>query len=198
MTTTTLRVGTSAGADATWLKTARIGIGIAVLGLLTMGSTMLFWTTSDLEFHYVADYVLTMAALPHGVGLLMFTVGVHRLQHGRDGRLGAVGTWLYVVCISELVVQCMASVAAGAELRWGPTYVVSSFGAFVGLALLAVGSWRVGLVPRWMLGCWPVLGLIGSFLGVGPIPLVFVVFLAYFGVVLTRRVASGGAGVLRD
>jgi hypothetical protein len=82
----------------------------------------------------------------------------------------------------------MASVVAGSELRWGPAYPVCAFGLMVGLALLAAGSWRVGLLPRWMLGLWPPLGLVGSFLGVGPIPLVFVVFLVILGVVLYRRV----------
>ena len=56
--------------------------------------------------------------------------------------------------------------------------------------LLAAGSWRVGLLPTWMLGVWPPLGLVGSFLGIGPLPLVFVVFLLALVIVLTRRVGA--------
>jgi len=59
--------------------------------------------------------------------------------------------------------------------------------------LLAAGSWRVGLLPKWMLGIWPLLGLVGSFLGVGPIPLVFVAFLVVFGVLLPRRLQGQSA-----
>ena len=66
--------------------------------------------------------VLTAAALPQGVGLLMVTLGFHRLQQGGDGRLGTVGVWIYAVCMTELIIECMASVAAGAELIWGPLY----------------------------------------------------------------------------
>lgn len=191
MTATTLRPAVRT--DRSWLALGRLGSGLALVGLLMMGLTMLLGTTVDEgTFRYGADYVLTASALPQGVGLVLFTLAVHRLQHGRDGTLGTVGTWLYVLCITELVVQCMASVAVGAELRWGPSYPVCAFGTLVGLALLAAGSWRVGLVPRWMLGVWPVLGLFGSFGGVGPIPLVFVAFLVLFTVVLSRRVTAGG------
>jgi hypothetical protein len=188
MTTTTLESDIHTTAT-TWLRLTLVGIGSAVIGLLMMGLTMLFGTTtSEGDFQHGADYVLTIAALPQGVGLLLATLGFHRLQRGRDGRLGAAGVWLYAVCMVELVVECMASVVAGSELRWGPAYPVCAFGLMVGLALLAAGSWRVGLLPRWMLGLWPPLGLVGSFLGVGPIPLVFVVFLVVLGVVLYRRV----------
>lgn len=188
MTTTTLESDIHTTAT-TWLRLTLIGIGSAVIGLLMMGLTMLFGTTtSEGDFQHGADYVLTIAALPQGVGLLLATLGFHRLQRGGDGRLGAAGVWLYAVCMVELVVECMASVVAGSELRWGPAYPVCAFGLMVGLALLAAGSWRVGLLPRWMLGLWPPLGLVGSFLGVGPIPLVFVVFLVILGVVLYRRV----------
>jgi hypothetical protein len=188
MTTTTLESDIHTTAT-TWLRLTLVGIGSAVIGLLMMGLTMLFaTTTSEGDFQHGADYVLTIAALPQGVGLLLATLGFHRLQRGRDGRLGAAGVWLYAVCMVELVVECMASVVAGSELRWGPAYPVCAFGLMVGLALLAAGSWRVGLLPRWMLGLWPPLGLVGSFLGVGPIPLVFVVFLVILGVVLYRRV----------
>ena len=188
MTTTTLESDIHTTAT-TWLRLTLVGIGSAVIGLLMMGLTMLFGTTtSEGDFQHGADYVLTIAALPQGVGLLLATLGFHRLQRGRDGRLGAAGVWLYAVCMVELVVECMASVVAGSELRWGPAYPVCAFGLMVGLALLAAGSWRVGLLPRWMLGLWPPLGLVGSFLGVGPIPLVFIVFLVILGVVLYRRV----------
>jgi hypothetical protein len=189
MTTTTLPSANRT--DAEWLRVILIGIGLAVVGLLMMGLTMLVGeTTNGGEFHYVGDYLLTSAALPQGVGLFLAALGFHRLQHGRDGRLGTAGLWIYGLCMTELVIECMASVAVGAELIWGPAYPLCAFGLMVGLALLAAGSWRVGVLPKWMLALWPPLGLIGSFGGIGPIPLVFVVFLVVMAVVLPRRLRS--------
>ncbi len=57
----------------------------------------------------------------------------------------------------------------------------------IGLALVAAGTWSVGLAPRWMLALWPLLGLFGSFFGIDPIPLVFVVFLVALAISLGRR-----------
>lgn len=188
MTATTVQP--AARTDTSWLRITLLGIAFAILGLLMMGVSMLLSPAAPegAAFRGVADYVLTVAALPQGVGLLVTTLGVHRLQRGSDGRLGAAGVWLYGVCMAELVVQCMASVVAGAELIWGPLYPLCSFGLMIGLALLAAGSWRVGLVPRWMLAVWPPLGLLGSFLAVGPIPLVFVAFVVALAVVLRQRI----------
>lgn len=178
--------------DASTLRLTLIGIGLAVVGLLMMGLSMLLVpsTNEGGDFNQAADYVLTASALPQGIGLFLVTLGFHRLQRGRDGRLGTVGVWVYGVCMTELVIQCTASVAARSELIWGPLYPICAFGLMIGLALLAAGSWRVGLLPRWMLGVWPPLGLVGSFLGVGPIPLFFVVFLVVMAVVLPRRLAE--------
>jgi hypothetical protein len=105
--------------------------------------------------------------------------------------LGTVAVWVYGLCMAELVIECMASVAVGSELQWGPAYPLCAFGLMLGLALLAAGSWRVGLLPRSMLVLWPPLGLVGSFLGVGPIPLLFAAFLVVFAVVVPRRLAAG-------
>jgi hypothetical protein len=177
--------------DAVWLRLTLAGVGLAIVGLLMMGLTMLMGpTTSEGPFRHASDYVLTVAALPQGVGLVLTTLGVHRLQRGRDGRLGRIGVWVYGLCMAELVVQCMASVAAGSELVWGPLYPICAFGLMVGLALLAAGSWRVGLLPRWMLAVWPPLGLVGSFLGVGPIPLLFVLFLLVLAFLLSRTIGA--------
>lgn len=189
MTTTTLR--SEVRTDAAWVRLTLVGIGLAIVGLLMMGLTLLMGeTTGQGDFQHAADYVLTASALPQGVGLFLVTWGVHRLQRGRDGRLGTLGVWIYGVCMTELVIECTASVVVGSELQWGPLYPLCAFGLMIGLALLAAGSWRVGLLPKWMLGVWPPLGLVGSFLGVGPIPLLFAAFLVALSVVLPRRVAQ--------
>lgn len=178
---------------AAGLRLIKVGIGTATVGLVILGITSTFATTvSGGDFHYAGDYWLTAAALPLGVGMVLHAVGLHLLQGRRDGRLGTVGTWLFALCSLEIVVQCMASVAVGSELRWGPTYVLCAFGSFVGLALVAAGSWRVGLLPRRMLGVWPPLMLLGSWGGQSLVPILFAAFLIASGVVLSRRVAAAG------
>ncbi len=194
MTTTTMPAITRTGTP--WLRVTLIGVGLAIVGLLTMGLIMLFApSTYEGDFQHAWDYVLTAAALPQGVGLFLVTLGFHRLQRGRDGRLGTAGVWLYGLCMTELIIQCMASVVAGSELIWGPVYPLCAFGLMIGLALLAAGSWNVGLLPRWMLGVWPPLGIVGSFLGQGPIPLVFVAFLVVLALVLPRRLHDWAASI---
>lgn len=188
MTTTTIRA--EARTDAAWLRLTLVGVGLAIIGLLMMGLTMLLGPTTDEGHFHASDYVLTSSALPQGVGLFLLTLGFHRLQRGRDGRLGTVGVWVYGVCMTELVIQCTASVVAGSELIWGPLYPLCAVGLMVGLALVAAGSWNLGLLPKWMLGVWPPLGVVGSFGGQGPIPLVFVVFLVLVAIVLPRRLPT--------
>ena len=173
--------------DARPLRLMYVGIASATVGLVILWAATTFSSTVDEgDFQYAGDYWLTSAALPLGVGLILHNLAVHRLQRGRDGRLGSVGMWIYVLCCTELVVQCMASVAVGAELRWGLTYVLSTLGTFVGLTLVAAGSWRVGLLPKVLLGVWPPLGLLGSWFGTGPIPLLLGVFLVTTGVLVRR------------
>jgi hypothetical protein len=177
--------------DASWLRLLRGSIALGVVSVVVLGYTILFTTTVDQgDFHYAADYWLTASGLPLAVAGIGIALAVHRLQHGADGRLGSTGVWINTLALAELFVQLAASVAVGAELRWGPMYILGTALTFVGTALLAAGSWRSGLAPRWMLGVWPVLWVLGSFAGTGPVPGVLAVFLVVLGVVVTRTVRS--------
>jgi hypothetical protein len=194
---TTLASPATTSTDSTWLRRTHLGLALGILGVLAMAVGMLMTRNEHQPEGYtyqgIGDYILTVSALPQGVGLFLATLGFHRLQHGRDGRLGTVGVWIYGLCLLELVIQGMTGVVLGYETIWGPAYPLCSLGLLVGLALLAAGSWNVGLLPRWMLAVWPPLGVIGSFFGLGPIPFVFAVFLVALGVTLQRRVGSSTA-----
>ncbi|HEY3535196.1 MAG TPA: hypothetical protein VGK60_06480 [Pedococcus sp.] len=177
--------------DASWLRLLQGSIGLGVPSVVVLGYLVLFTTTVDQgDFHHAADYWLTATGLPLAVAGIGIAFGVHRLQHGADGRLGTVGVWVNTVALVELFVQLAASVAVGAELRWGPMYILSTALTFVGTALLAAGSWRSRLAPRWMLGVWPVLWVLGSFAGTGPGPFALAVFLVAFGAAVRRSVRS--------
>jgi hypothetical protein len=192
MTTTTAATAPArAISDRTWLRLVQASIAVGIVGLVVFGYVGLAFTTiSEGDFRYTADYWYTGCGLPIAVAGIGIALGVHRLQHGRDGRLGRIGVWVNTLALAELFVQLGCSVAVGAELRWGPSYVLATLLTFVGVALLAAGSWKGGLLPRWMLGIWPLVWILGSFAGTGPVPFVLAAFLVLLGVVLTRRVAA--------
>lgn len=177
--------------DAVWLRRLQLSVALGVVSVLVLGP--LNWSTPSLDggdFHSAADYVLTACGLPIALAGIGIVWSVHRLQHGADGRLGTIGVWVTTIALAELFVQLTAGLVVGSELRWGPMYVVSTALSFVGIALLAAGSWRSRMVPRWMLGVWPVLWVLGSFGAVGPVPAVLAAFLIALAVVVTRSVRS--------
>ena len=189
MATTTVNVRTQAQDDTTWLRIVQGSLAIAIVPLVILAIVLMFFTTSSAgDFKYAADYWLTAPGLLIALACIGQAVGVHRLQHGADGRLGTVGVWIAGIALAELFVQLAVSLAVGAELRWGPSYPVATLLTFVGLALLAAGSWRTGLLPKWMLGVWPLVVVLGSFASFGPTPLVLAVYFVAFGITLTKRV----------
>jgi hypothetical protein len=175
--------------DLTWLRIVQVSIALVIPAMTILAVVMTFFTTtSEGDFQHAADYWLTAPGLPLTIGCIGMVVGLHKLQHGADGRLGTVGMWITVVASIELFLQLAASLIQGAEVRWGPSYPVAVLVTFIGLALLAAGSWRTDLLPRWMLGLLPFVWIIGSLASFGPTPLLLVVFLLVLAVTLTRRV----------
>jgi hypothetical protein len=167
-------------------------IAIGIVGLVGLGISGTFFTTSSgAHFDHTADYWLTASGLPIAVGTVGTLLAVHWRQRGADGRLGAVGTWLGVLAMVELFVQLSASVLTSTEQQWGPSYILFTGLGFVAHALLAAGSWRTGVLPRWMLGVWPLVWVLGSFAAVsGPLPVLLIVFYVALGAVLERRGTS--------
>ncbi len=181
-------VSTRAQTDTTWLRLVHVSVAVGVVSLVVFAYVAMFFDTiSEGDFKYTADYWYTAMGLPIALAGIGLVLGVHRLQHGADGRLGSIGLWINTIALVELFVQLTTSVLTGAELRWGPSYPVFTLLTFVGVALVAAGSWRTGLLPRWMLGVWPVVWVLGSFAATGPIPLVLAAFLIALAVTLNKR-----------
>lgn len=182
-------------ADATWLRLVQLSLAVLAVALIVFAVVGTFFTTisGGGSFRYTADYWYTAVGLPITLAGIGITLGVHKLQHGADGRLGTIGMWLNALALTELFAQLLAGVVQGAEVRWGPAYPVCTLLSFVGVALLAAGSWRTGLLPRWMLGLWPLVWILGSLAAMGPTPVLLVAFLAPFGLTLTRRVERRAA-----
>lgn len=184
----------TARSDATWLRLTQASLALGIPCAVVMFVVLTFFTTTPgtAHFQYAADYWLTANGLPYALAGIGLTWGLHHLQHGADGRLGTIGAWVNTLALTELFAQCLASVVEGAEVRWGPSYPIFTLLSFVGVALLAAGSWRTGLLPRWMLGAWPLLWTLGAFAAVGPVPLLLAGFFVAVGVVVTRRVRGRG------
>lgn len=192
MSTSTAPVPLRAETDSSWLRLVQLCLTVIAvpLGILAVVGTY-FTTISEGSFRYTADYWFTAVGLPITLAGIGIALGVHKLQHGADGRLGTIGVWVNTLALTELFVQLLISVLVGAEVRWGPSYPVCTLLTFVGVALLAAGSWRTGLLPRWMLGVWPLAWVIGSLAAQGLTPLLLIAFFALFGVTLSRRVRRG-------
>jgi len=192
MSTSTATVPLRAETDSSWLRLVQLCLAIIVvpLGILAVVGTF-FTTISEGSFRYTADYWYTGVGLPITLAGIGIVLGVHKLQHGADGRLGTIGVWVNTLALTELFAQLLVSVVVGAEVRWGPSYPVCTLLTFVGVALLAAGSWRTGLLPKWMLGVWPLVWVLGCLAAQGLTPLLLIAFFVVFGLTLTRRVRSG-------
>ena len=188
--TLTTRPAPAATDSTTWLRVAQLSVVLVVPALVILAVVGSLFTTIDSgDFRYTADYWYTAVGLPITLGGIGLALAVHRLQDGADGRLGTVGVWINTIALIELFVQLLASVIAGSELRWGPTYPLCTLLSFIGIALLAAGSWRTGVLPRWMLGVWPLVWVVGSLFAQGPTPLLLAAFLVLLVVTLGRRVS---------
>jgi hypothetical protein len=180
--------------DSTWLQLLQLSLAVGMVTLVVFAVVGTFYTTiSGGDFRYTADYWYTGVGLPLTLMGVGHTLGVHKLQHGADGRLGTIGLWVNTLAMIELFAQLLASVVEGTEVRWGAAYPVFTLISFIGMSLLAAGSWRTGLLPKWMLGVWPVVWIIGGLAAQGPTPVLLCVFFLAFGIMLTRRVRSRAA-----
>lgn len=189
MTTSTTEARAVPQTDRTWLRLIQVSLVVGVVACVAFAYLGTFTTTiSDGgHFRYTADYWYTGMGLPFALVGIGHTLGIHRLQHGADGRLGTTGVWINAIALAALFVQLSASLVASTEEQWGPSYIASSFLTFLGTALLAAGSWRTGLLPRWMLGLWPVAWILGTFAAPGPAPLLLAVFFVVLGIRLSRH-----------
>jgi hypothetical protein len=147
-------------------------------------------TTDDAAFQHVGDYFLTALGIPAVLAVAALLPALRTLQHRRDGRLGVAG--IAATCAGAVVLTGMfvygLIAATGSSL--GPTYVLASAAMILGVVLFAIGSWKTGLLPRWLLVAWPIAWTIGGLLPVlpGPSPLLLAAAYLVMAVLLPRRV----------
>lgn len=172
------------------LRRAQAALVLGVAAAVALVAILYFIATSsgDGKFQHSGDYVLTANGIPYIAALLVLLPALRALQQGRDGRLGRAGIVLAGLGSAVLLAIFVYGVATGAENSFGPGYVLASLATILGVGLFATGSWRVGLLPRWLLAAWVVAWTIGSMLPIlRPGPLVLAaVYLAMLAV-LSRR-----------
>lgn len=191
---TTLAVPTSLAPAPDVLRVAlRRAQAALVLGAATAASLagiLFFVTTSsgDGRFRHAGDYALTANGIPYLAALLALLPALRTLQRGRDGRLGRAGIALASLGSAVLLAIFVYGLAAGTESSFGPGYVLASLATILGVGLFAAGSWRVGLLPRWLLVLWVVAWTVGSMLPImRPGPLLLAAVYLAMAALLPRR-----------
>jgi hypothetical protein len=138
-------------------------------------------------FHHQADYWYTAIGIPIALAEIVLLSTMRVLQAGRDGKLASIGMTINAIALVVLTAQLVYSLAVGSESSWGPTYPIAVLVTLIGHGLFSAGSWKVGLMPRWLLAIWPVVWVIGSFAAQSATPLLLTALYAAIAIVLTRK-----------
>ncbi|HET7172654.1 MAG TPA: hypothetical protein VFI30_00060 [Nocardioidaceae bacterium] len=172
------------------LRRAEGALVVGALAAVALAAVELFATTTPDEghFHYLGDYLLTASGIPYMLALLVLLTSLRTLQGRRDGRTGYIGSAIASVGAVVLTGIFGYGLIAATSSSLGPTYVLAALATVVGVIVFAVGSWRAGLLPRWLLVAWPVAWILGSALPFpGPWPLLLAALYVVMAVVLPRR-----------
>lgn len=171
------------------LVRAQISLYVLAAGAVGLAAMILVPTSADDgPFHHAGDYVLTALGFPMLLPLLALLPALRTLQNRRDGRLGVAGIAATSAGVVVLVGMFGYGLIAATGSSLGPTYVLASAATDIGLILFAAGSWRAGLLPRWLLVVWPVVWIVGGLLPILP-PAVLLLAGSYvvMAVLLPRR-----------
>jgi hypothetical protein len=181
-------------ARRTALARAQISLYVGAGAALGLAAMVLVPTSADDgPFHHVGDYALTALGIPFLLAPATLLPALRTLQRRRDGWLGRAGIVAMSAGALVLVGMFVYGLIAATGSSLGPTYVIASVVAIVGVILFAAGSWRARLLPRWLLVAWPVSFTVGGTLPILP-PSVLVLAAVYIAiaVVLPRRLAAAG------
>ena len=183
-------------ARRTALVRAQILLYVGAASAVATATIVLFvpTTSDDGSFHHIGDYVLTAIGIPVVLAPALLLPALRTLQDKRDGRLGLAGTVAMGIGAAVLTGMFVYGLIAATGSSLGPTYVLAAAVTIVGVILFAIGSWRAGLLPRWLLVAWPVAWVVGSLLPIlGPGPLLLAAVYVVMAVLLPRRAATTSA-----
>ena len=138
-------------------------------------------------FTHAGDYwYCRLVPFPAMAAPLVLVLALHSLQSGEDGRLGRVGAIVLTAGLAVFVAMGCYGLLIGRATSLGPTYLLATLATFVGIVLFAIGSWRVGVLPRWLLVLWVLAWIVGGPFAQGISPLVLAVVYVLIGVLVGR------------
>lgn len=192
------RAGTSTptAADATLTRPGRARTVVeaaahvgAITAVAFSAVTLVASVTPDgRPFTHAGDYWYTgIGMLPAMAAPLVLVLALHSYQSGEDGRLGRVGAILLAAGLAVFVAMGCYGLLIGRATSLGPTYLLATLATFVGIVLVAIGSWRVGVLPRWLLLYWVLAWIVGGPFAQGISPLLLAVAYVLIGVRVGHR-----------
>jgi hypothetical protein len=109
-----------------------------------------------------ADYAFTALLFPFVLATFAAITMLHRMQDGKDGRLGLAGYIAASVALAAFIPCGIDSLATGNAQALGPVYILAILGSLAGLSLFAIGSFRARVLPRWAGPLLPLAWLLGG------------------------------------
>ena len=145
---------------ATLLTAAAVAAACALADLLAPPSSGSHLSTA-------ADYAFTALLIPFVLATLAAITMLHRIQDGKDGRLGKAGYIAASVALAAFIPCAIDSLATGNAQALGPVYILAIVCSVAGLALFGIGSSRARALPRWAGPLLPLAWLLGGPLATG-------------------------------
>jgi hypothetical protein len=125
-----------------WLAALIGGVPYALTGIMSL------LAPQEEAFDSFTDYLIEVLFVLALVGTLMAIAGLHILQRGRYGHLGAAGSLTAFVGHALLLVAAAVTTLAGREAL-DMVFLLGSLAALVGLVLLGATTLRARVLPWW-------------------------------------------------
>lgn len=99
-------------------------------------------------FSSFSDYLIEIILVVAFAGTLIVIVGLHALQSGRYGRLGAAGTLITFIGYALILMVTAATMLAGGEALYN-VRLVGGLAVLIGSILLGAMTLRARVLPGW-------------------------------------------------
>lgn len=173
----------------TTVRRAQLALYLGAAATVPFTAIMLFaaLTPDGDPFRHAADYAYTALGVPYMLAPLILLPAIHSLHQGRDGRLGRAGLVATGIGLVTFLPIFAYGLIIGKAVSLGPTYLLATLATFIGMTLFGIGSYRAGLLPRWILPLWVIAWVIGGPLALNGMPLVLAAVYLAMAAILPKR-----------
>jgi hypothetical protein len=127
-----------------WGKLAGVAAGV----LYVLSAIISLFAPQQRVFDSFSDYLIEILFVVALAGTLVTVVGLHALQSGRYGSLGAIGSLIAFVGYALLFVAAAATTLAGREAL-DAVFPIGVLAILVGSVLLGAMTLRTRVLPWW-------------------------------------------------